>query len=112
MVFIQHNSIDYKRESASSPLLISLADYDEKALDDLASIAFFCKHKEAGNTLTISDFGPFTRKRYEGAQEESFLQFTDKSILIALLYGEHHYSEDTMDSASIIYYGLTPKKVT
>jgi hypothetical protein len=92
--------------------LISDSDYEVKYLTDLAQIVAFCKDKEPQGSVNVEDFGPFSRKRFSGALESEFLRFTDGSILTSCLFGEHHYSEDTMDEATIVYTGWTFKRST
>ena len=85
-------------------------DYEPVILDSLRDILNFSVGKTIEKELTLEDFGQFSRRKYEGADETSIVQFTDGSILIAQLYPEYHYSENTMESAYIYYAGLTPKE--
>lgn len=101
------------RNKKDPKTLINLSLYHKDYFANLQEILAFCAGEEEPESITVKDFGMISRREYEysGTITEAFLLFPESGkILVCQLFGEHRYSENTSDPASVIYIGYTPKE--
>lgn len=82
-------------------IYISETDYKITHPTSLIEVLTAIEGKRPARKLSLDNFGPITRKRFDYVDQFEGVELEDATITLVMLVGEHHYSATTMEQARV-----------